>query len=180
MTSHATPDDKSLEKVYQEASQWVRLANTIIWSMGTLLVPVSFGFVGLALNNSGTQFSPGGKAILAGGSVFLFSFWVYASRIYKLSSDIARNVLIRIEKNEWKVKRGLSLYRLQNPLVNRKLGLFPIQIATLGFRRRRRLLRRIRRRQRLHQRTGLGLFPLQLVTLGALVSVWALILCGGL
>jgi len=41
---------KPLERIYQEASQWVRLVNTIIWSMGTLLVPVSFGLLGVALN----------------------------------------------------------------------------------------------------------------------------------
>lgn len=179
MNLQEKPGSNPLDKVYLEASQWVRLANTIIWSMGTLLVPVSFGFVGLALNNSGTQFSLRGKAILGVGSVFLFSFWVYASRIYKLSSNIARNVLIRIEKNEWKVKRGLSLYRLQNPLVNRKLGLFQLQITTLGCRRRRRLPQRIRRRRCPRQRIGLGLFTLQLVTLGVLVSVWVLILYWG-
>lgn len=121
----------SLDKVYLEASQWVRLANTIVWSMGTLLVPVSFGFVGLALNKiSGAQFEGRGKAVLAIGSIFLFSFWVYASRIYRRSSIIAREVLIEIE-HEWKVKGRMSLYELQMPLVKRRLGLFPLQIVTL-------------------------------------------------
>ncbi len=131
MNSQHTPESKPLDKVYAEASQWVRFANTVVWSMGALLVPVSFGFVAVALNKSGTQFSQGGKAILGVGSVFLFSFWVYASCIYKLSSDIARKMLIKIEE-EWKVDEGWSLYKSQNPLVNRKFGLFPLQLVTLG------------------------------------------------
>jgi hypothetical protein len=125
--SESTP----LDKIYLEASQWVRLANTIIWSMGTLLVPVSFGFVGLALNKfSGTQFTQEGKVILGVGSVFLFSFWVYASYIYKSSSNSSRKVLIRIEKR-WKIDAGISLYKLQRPIVNCWFSLLRLQIVTL-------------------------------------------------
>ena len=147
-----TSQDKPLDKVYQEASQWVRLVNTIIWSMGTLLVPVSFGFVGLALNkSSGAQFEWRGKLILGIGSVFLFSFWVYASLIYKRSTDIARQVLIKIEE-KWEVdKEEMSLYKLQEPLLNKRLRLLRIPILY-------------------------GLFPLQMLTLGTLVLVWILIL----
>ena|SRR2546423_3648116 len=148
MNSQEQQGNKPLDKVYQEASQWVRLANTIIWTMGTLLVTVSFGFVGLALNNSGTQFPLLRKAILGVGSVFLFSFWVYASRIYKLSSNITRKVLIRIERT-WAMEKEISLYRLQKPLVNR-----PFRPLRLQF----------------------GLFSLQLISLGALIIVWVLIL----
>ena len=39
MGSPEEKETRPLERVYQEASQWVRLVNTIIWSMGTLLVP---------------------------------------------------------------------------------------------------------------------------------------------
>lgn len=138
----------SLEKIYVEASQWVRLVNTIIWTMGTLLVPVSFGFVGLALNtSSGAQFEQRGKIVLGLGSVFLFSFWVYASRIYKNSTHIARRVLINIEA-KWNVDSGIvddgnvddknnvddkrmSFYTMQKSLLERRLGLFPLQIVTL-------------------------------------------------
>jgi hypothetical protein len=155
MNSQEKPESKPLDKVYQEASQWVRLVNTIIWSMGTLLVPISFGFVGLALNtSSGAQFTVRGKIILAVGSVFLFSFWVYASRIYKQSTNIAREVLIKIEK-KWKVDTEMSLYKLQQPILDRRFRLFSFEIPY-------------------------GLFPLQRVTLGALVLVWILILALGL
>lgn len=155
MSSQEKPESKPLDKVYQEASQWVRLANTIIWSVGTLLVPISFALVGLALNkSSGAQFTGRGKIILAVGSVFLFSFWVYASRIYKQSTNIAREVLIKIEE-EWEVDKEMSLYTLQQPILNRRFRLFLVEIPY-------------------------GLFPLQRVTLGGLVLVWVLILVLGL
>jgi hypothetical protein len=34
---------RRLETVYAEASDWVRMCNTLTWSMGALLVPVSVG-----------------------------------------------------------------------------------------------------------------------------------------
>jgi hypothetical protein len=119
--------------------------------MGTLLVPISFGFVGLALNtSSGAQFTGRGKIILAAGSVFLFSFWVYASRIYKQSTNIAREVLIKIEE-KWGVDEEMSLYKLQQPILNRRFRLFSFGVPY-------------------------GLFPLQRVTLGVLILVWVLII----
>jgi hypothetical protein len=122
MTSPEQRATTPLEKIYQEASQWVRLVNTIIWSMGTLLVPISFGLLGVALNKSaGFEFDRRGKIVLGIGSVFLFGFWVYASRIYKDSVQ------------------GLSLYRKQQPIINKRLpylklpyGLFHAQMITLA------------------------------------------------
>src|SRR5258706_15524051 len=46
------PQDGAIEKIYAEASQWVRLANQILWTMGTFLVPFSFTLMGLALSDS--------------------------------------------------------------------------------------------------------------------------------
>ena len=156
---------KPLDKIYQEASQWVRLANTIIWSMGTLLVPISFGFVGLALNKySGAQYQWRGKVILGVGSVFLFSFWVYASRIYKLSTHIARQVLVRIEKS-WEVDKKMSLYTLQEPILNRRVSLSSC-----------RWLKRFHRFKLFSLQIPYGLFPLQISILVTLILVWGLIL----
>lgn len=123
-------ETKSLERVYQEASQWVRLVNTIIWTMGTLVVPVAFGLLGVALNkSSGLQFDVRGKIVLGVGSVFLFGFWVYASRIYKKSVDVARKVLIEIEK-KWMTdeeEKGLRFYQLQSKILDKQtFGLFKL------------------------------------------------------
>jgi hypothetical protein len=162
MTSQDTPDNKTLEKVYQEASQWVRFANTVVWSMGTLLVPISFGFVGVALNNSG--FSLIGKAILGAGSVFLFSFWVYASSFYKRSSDAARDVLIKIEEM-WELdKREMSLYKSQKSILIRRFKPFEQH----------KFFRRFKKLYSLEIKSGL--FRLQMITLVVLVIVWILII----
>ena len=48
--SAGKPQESAIEKVYLEASQWVRLANQVVWTMGTILIPVSFSFIGFALN----------------------------------------------------------------------------------------------------------------------------------
>lgn len=135
MISPEQSETRPLERVYQEASQWVRLVNTIIWSMGTLLVPVSFGLLGVALNKSaGLQFDLRGKIVLGVGSVFLFGFWVYASRIYKRSVDVARKVLIEIEK-KWMTgekETELRFYQLQNEILDKQTyGLFNSQVITL-------------------------------------------------
>jgi hypothetical protein len=124
--------------------------------MGTLLVPVSFGLLGIALNKySGAEFSLRGKAILGAGSIFLFSFWVYASRLYKLSTDRARDVLMKIETT-WKVDAEMSLFTKQQPILDMRFKLFglPYKLFLLPY----------------------GLFALQKITLGALVLIWVLIL----
>ncbi|HEV7377128.1 MAG TPA: hypothetical protein VGN95_20595 [Pyrinomonadaceae bacterium] len=122
--------NNSLDKVYAEASQWVRLANTVFWTVGTILVPISFGFVGLALNkSSSTQFTLVGKIFLGIGSVFLFSFWVYASSLYRHTSQKAREVLIKIER-EWQVPKKMSFYERQG-LIGKDL--FKLQCFSLGM-----------------------------------------------
>jgi hypothetical protein len=126
-----TSDDR-IEKIYLEASQWVRLANTVIWSMGTLLVPISFGFVGLALNKSpSTQFDFPGKVLLCIGSVFLFAFWVYASFLYTRTSRTARNVLAAIEKEKWQIPPSTSFYVKQNEVISRWYRLPNSQLVAL-------------------------------------------------
>jgi hypothetical protein len=140
MDSPAPSEARPLERVYQEASQWVRLVNTIIWSMGTLLVPVSIGLVGVALNKSpGLQFDSRGKIVLGVGSVFLFGFWVYASHIYKKSVEVARAVLIKIEQ-KWMTaaeEKKLRLYEEQQKILDKQFlwflpyGLFKSQVVTL-------------------------------------------------
>lgn len=60
-----TSPEQPLETIYQKAGQWVRLVNTIIWTMGTLLVPLSFGLLVVALNKSADfEFDRRGKIVL--------------------------------------------------------------------------------------------------------------------
>jgi hypothetical protein len=131
-------DHNPTEKIYLEAGHWVRLTITIVWSMGTLLVPVSFGFIALALNkHSDFKFGREEKKLLAIGSVFLFSFWVYVSTLYKITTKQARQTLIAIER-EWGAEKGLRktekaiwLYTRQGMVGERWYGLRNLQIVAL-------------------------------------------------
>jgi hypothetical protein len=107
--------------------------------MGTLVVPVSIGLVGVALNKtSGLQFDMRGKIVLGLGSVFLFSFWVYASHFYKKSVQVARSVLIKIEQKWMTAEEGeLRLYEEQQKILDKQFlwfipyGIFKSQVITL-------------------------------------------------
>lgn len=130
-------DHNPIERIYLEAGHWVRLTNTIVWSMGALLVPVSFGFVGLALNKyPDIHFERWGKTVLGVVSVFLFSFWVYVSTLYKITTKQAREALIAIEK-QWaedgqcEIKKAMLLYTEQGIVGDKWYGLRNLQIVAL-------------------------------------------------
>lgn len=121
MTNSETPH---LEKIYSEASEWIRLCNAILWAMGTVLVPTSAACIGLALQY------PNRKFYLAPTSIFIFAFWVYASGLYRATSASARQVLMRIEE-EWKIKDELALYTLHGQVGLRRYSLFNTQVLCL-------------------------------------------------
>ncbi len=112
------------EEIYSAASEWLRTTNTIIWSMGSIFVSLSFTSLGLAVAN------PGGKYYLAGGSILLFLFWIYNSLLYRRTTIIAREVLMSIEK-EWGVKEEIAFYRLQGQLSSRWYTFPGLQISSL-------------------------------------------------
>lgn len=113
-----------LEKIYIEASQWIRMCNTIIWTMGTFLVPASGACIGFALEH------PKQKLFLAPASVFLFGFWVYVSRLYRATAASARQVVMKIE-DEWRVKDEMALYKLHGQVGLRRYSLFNTQVVCL-------------------------------------------------
>jgi len=115
-----------LEKVYYQASEWIRLCNVILWAMGTVLVPLSTTCIGLAL-----QF-PDKKFFLAPASVFIFAFWVYASRLYRATAASARSVLMNIEE-EWKIHSDMALYTHHGQVGLKKFSLFNTQVFCLGL-----------------------------------------------
>jgi len=113
-----------LENIYYEASEWIRMCNAILWAMGTVLVPTSAACIGLAL-----QF-PNRRFFLAPASIFIFAFWVYASRLYRATSAIARQVLISIEE-EWQVESKKALYHLHGQVGLKRYSLFNTQVLCL-------------------------------------------------
>lgn len=78
-------------KVYVQASEWVRLTNTIIWAIGGLVFPVCAGALGLGIKDRNS------RPMLALISLLLFLFWVYVSSLYRKSAVTARNTLMAIE-----------------------------------------------------------------------------------
>lgn len=122
MSEHS--DTNHLEKIYNEASEWLRMCNSIIWSMGTFLVPISAACIGLALQY------PEQKFFLAAASIFLFALWVYVSRLYRGTAANARKVLMNIEE-EWEIKEGIALYRLHGQIGLKRHGLFSVQVLCL-------------------------------------------------
>ena len=118
----ATPEDK----VYAEAGQWVRMVNTVIWSMGSLVLPLSFTLLGLGVRYP----SFGTRMVLAIASVCLFGFWVYVSWLYGITSKDARDVLTNIEGG-WGLGPDRGLYQKQAPSLKRRLNLFNVQVITL-------------------------------------------------
>jgi hypothetical protein len=118
------PHTDHLEKIYIEASQWIRMCNTILWTMGTFLVPASAACIGIAVEH------PEWRFFLSPASVFLFGFWVYVSRLYRATAASARQVLMRIE-DEWRIKDEMSLYKLHGQVGLRRYSLFNTQVFFL-------------------------------------------------
>ena len=116
--------DNHLDKIYYQASEWIRMCNAILWAMGTVLVPASAACIGLAL-----QF-PDRKFFLAPASVFIFAFWVYASRLYRATAASARRVLMKIE-DEWKLENEMALYKLHGQVGLKRYSLFNTQVLCL-------------------------------------------------
>jgi hypothetical protein len=118
------PDTNSLDKIYAEAGQWVRMCNVITWSIGALLIPLSIGCIGLA------QKYPPHKRFLAGASIVLFAVWVYVSKLYRKTAADARKVLMNIE-DTWGVPEQMALYQLHGQVGLRWYSVFNVQIVSL-------------------------------------------------
>jgi hypothetical protein len=115
----------NLEKIYTQASEWIRMCNHITWAMGTFLVPLSIAAMGVALERPDYRF------FLAPASVFVFLLWVYVSRLYRASAASARQVLMAIER-EWGVNEQLAFYNTHGQVGLTRYGLFSTQVLCLA------------------------------------------------
>ena len=109
-------------EVYNEASNWVRLANQVIWGLGSLFVPTSLAALWLGVSTSNY------KLPLAILSISILLAWVAITRIYAASSQVARKALVEIE-TKWGLDEDLCFYRLQNDLFNKKWNVKSLQIV---------------------------------------------------
>ncbi len=129
----ATLNPVVLEKVYSEASHWVRQANQVVWGVGTLFVPTSVAALWFAVTTSAS------RPLLAAASLFMFAFWIAVSVLYARTSLIARNALVAIERS-WELDPALRVFTLQSKYVTGSITVirlqsvsFAVLIATWGF-----------------------------------------------
>src|ERR1700732_517717 len=74
---------------YSEASQWVRLTNTVSWTLLVAAVPILVGLLAGAAATSATI----SKGVLAAGSIALGAVWFYFDYLYEKSTNGARTLL---------------------------------------------------------------------------------------
>lgn len=123
MAEHEASVHPLAERIYGEASHWVRMANTLTWTIGGLFVPSSLAAVALVVSRPVPE---PGRVLLAVASLALFGFWIYVSRLYGTSAAIARDVLEHIEASLRVPEQG-SLYRLQRPVTRQGVTLKKVQ-----------------------------------------------------
>ncbi|MBK9316287.1 MAG: hypothetical protein IPM55_18895 [Acidobacteria bacterium] len=114
------------DKIYIQASEWIRMVNTITWAMGTILVPTSAVCVGWAIQY------PEYKEFFAIASVFLYSYWIYVSFLYSRSAAKTRNVLIEIE-TAWGVDDKFALYKMQGQVAKKWYSFRNTRLVSLLF-----------------------------------------------
>ncbi|MFC1825656.1 hypothetical protein ACFL9T_23335 [Thermodesulfobacteriota bacterium] len=120
------PKDDHIEKVYTEASNWLRIVNIIEWSMSGIFVPLSLSCFPLAVKY------PALKIALAFASIFFMGFWVYISFLYSSSARIARESLFAIE-SRWQLDSQLAFYTRQGVPSSRWYGLRNSHFAMFGI-----------------------------------------------
>ena len=95
-----TKTEKNLDKIYAEASQWVRMANTIVWSAGNFLIPASIAPFGALLTQASSSFNWKHYLILAIVSIGIAFVWLLITVVYYKTTKAARDTLKAIE-NKW-------------------------------------------------------------------------------
>ena len=103
------------EKIYEEASNWVRSANNLIWQVGAIFIPLSIGAFVYA-----TEY-PQHKLWLCFGSIFLWFIWVYMAILYGNAVTPCRKALEDIEQ-KCKVDPAQQFYRKHGSLFSRWWG----------------------------------------------------------
>lgn len=116
---------ENLDKVYAEASQWLRLVNTIIWAMGAIFVPASVGCVYLALKEHDN------KWFCAVASICSLSAWLYISLLYRKTSKVARDVLMNVERT-WNIPGDMALFTIQGQVGHSRYSQVRVQIGALA------------------------------------------------
>jgi len=121
---------EGIDVVYREASEWVRLANTRTWILGTVFIPLSF----LILCYTATHaLATEGRIVVGLVSIILYLSWAHSARAWGSSARKARDVLCAIE-NHWNLPPNLGTFQHQDECIRRSykgLGTFQITLFVL-------------------------------------------------
>lgn len=110
----------NLIAVYEEASNWVRTGNILVWSMAGIFIPLALGGV------FGAFTFPHHEFLFASGSISLYAFWVWMTEIYTSMTKSARRALVEIEKH-WALNDDLSFFTQQGQPFRKFWGLRTLQ-----------------------------------------------------
>ncbi len=111
-------------KIYEEASNWLRMTNAIAWSLTGIFIPLVLGCFALAI-----QF-PHLKWHYCIGSILLYFVWGFLIFSYGQSASKCRTALFSIE-NEWDVCEDQKFYSNQGTPYFKKYGAISIQLISL-------------------------------------------------
>ncbi|WP_072909738.1 hypothetical protein [Malonomonas rubra] len=113
-------EEKEL-KVYEHASNWLRMANTLAWTLSGIFIPLSLGCFALAIKNHEYVW------FFAVGSIIFYSVWAYIIYYYSLPTKCSREALIALEE-KWGIEKNLCFYKNQGFLYKQAHGLLTVQI----------------------------------------------------
>lgn len=95
--SEPKKNNENLDKVYAEASQWVRMANTIVWTAGNFLIPASIAPFALLFTRTSFQLETKHLLFSAFISITIASVWCSITIVYLKTTKVARQTMLDIE-----------------------------------------------------------------------------------
>ncbi len=110
-------DFEALKEVYSKASEWINVANRVVWMIISIIWPLAGTCLVLASHPDYKEY----KFPLLLFSISLWLTVLYMYRLYGNSTSIARNVMRKIEL-EWNISPDIQLYTLIGSMSKGRFG----------------------------------------------------------
>jgi len=94
---------------YSEAGNWVRMANTVTWTLAGVFAAILVAAIYMAMTTSVPRW------LLVSISVVVGGFWFWIDRVYENTAVAARNILVGLERT--KGFEGMRLYTEQSKAI---------------------------------------------------------------
>ncbi|MCP3681377.1 MAG: hypothetical protein GY861_01685 [bacterium] len=121
--------DREFEKqklVYEQAGQWLRMANILTWTIGALFIPLSLYCFVLAINDKNDDHD----WLYCAGSLALHFVWTYMALSHGFAAWKSREALMKIEE-KWEIHEKLRFYHRQRFIFTASVILLVIFTAML-------------------------------------------------